>query len=262
MTKLINMKLIQKNEIPDLLRPRFICQRNSSSFQNIFCDGLVKIANYLKCNQSTVQLNSNGITKVVIYAFESQLVGFEQQGDGADDTSDLSSSILKFSRCIEKLCEIYHLKVHLICAKILSPGGSSFEENKLFHTIRLLLNPFKDHIIVETMENRFLHYEYNFKDHIRENISPQVGEIELPSIDDTRATLFMELLGTTLSANDTLRTISLQQNRIKFTLLCTLPRSGLYPVCTIGNPTILTPARGSLNTLRYCNAASLDSPIL
>jgi hypothetical protein len=259
MTKLINIKVIQKNEIPDLLKPRFSCR--NSSFQNLFCDGLVKIANYLKCNPAATHHD----TKVIIYAFESQLIGFHEGGGrGVDESSELSSSILKFSRCLEKLSNLYHLKVHLICVKMLSSSNGEVmttddtpslslihDENRLLHTIRLLLNPFKEKIIVEMMENRFLHYEYNFKDHIRENISSQVGELELPSIDDTRATLLIELMGTTLTANDAIRTIFSHQNRIQFTLLCTLPRCGLYPICTIGNPIIITPASNSVaNSLR------------
>jgi hypothetical protein len=233
MTKLINMKLVQKNEIYDLLKARYLCQKHFSSFHNIFCDGVIKVANYLKCNPKK---DPDRTSIIVMYAVESQLIGsyFENE-------SEFNSSILKFSRCIEKVCPMYHIKIHLICVKMIISTSAS--ESNLIRAIRVLLNPFKEHIFIDTMDNLQLHYEYHFKELIRSNTQTRCGEIELPSIDDTRATLLIELTGTTLPASDLLRTIHLQQDRIQFTLLCTLPRSGLYPICILGNPLLVTAAR-------------------
>jgi hypothetical protein len=234
MTKLINMKLVQKHEINDLLKARYLCHKNISSFQNIFCDGVIKVANYLKCNPKKDQ---ERISLLVMYAFESQLIGSYHENE-----AEFNSSIFKFSRCIEKLCPMYHLKIHLICVKMINSTSSA--ESNLVNSIRILLNPLKEYLLIDTMDNLQLHYEYNFKELIRNNTQTRYGEIELPSIDDTRATLLIELTGTTLSASDLLRTIHLEHDQIQFTLLCTLPRSGLYPICILGNPLLVT-ARNS-----------------
>lgn len=241
MTKLINLKLVQKHEINDLLKARYLCQKNISSFHNIFCDGVIKVANYLKCNPKKDQ---DRISLLVMYAFESQLIGSYHENE-----SEFNSSVLKFSRCIEKVCPMYHLKIHLICVKMINSTASA--ESNLVRNIRALLNPLKDHIFIDTMDNLQLHYEYNFKELIRSNTQTRYGEIELPSIDDTRATLGIELIGTTLPASDLLRTIHLEQDRIQFTLLCTLPRSGLLPICIIGNPLLVTARNSQSESPRY-----------
>jgi hypothetical protein len=217
--KLIPSTGMSMSSILDLMRPMYNASSHST-WAGLLCDSLVKVAQYLKCD-------GKGVSSHAIIVTNSLNLLNRSTGEEI-----LNSALLKFCRSAEKLCPMYKMSFRIICVKI------GYVDPLCLRDIRLLLRCVGDYIQLEMIENSALHLEFEVKYFIRRTQPSVRATIELPSLDDSRASLAVRLEGCSISACEELYACG---SPLFLHMLCTLPRGGLDPCCIAGNPCVVRP---------------------